>query len=198
MRSLLLLAMLGLASAQVDVKQLTTCKAALRLVPALKAGPQGHTIFCPTNDAFDSFAEDLGFYEPEEEGGKSASNQLLARMAGDPALTSVIAYHVVQGVLPTAALADGAVLPTLAGGAPLKVVNDDGDVTVVFNYVDYEDPEADDPEAEEDVEFSDATFDGAFKKASSKYVVHAMGAVLTPPSAAGVLRQMYAAANEKK
>ncbi|KAI8470077.1 MAG: FAS1 domain-containing protein [Monoraphidium minutum] len=185
MRSLLLLALLGLASAQLDVKQLSTCKSVIKLLPELKTANAGYTIFCPTNEAFNNMADELNFAD---------SGKLLAKISSDPALRAIVGFHVVKGVSPAASLKDGASLQTLAG-APLKVVKEDGDIAINSLWVDFEDKDGDDSDNEDAVEIPNATFEGPFKAGSSKYVVHVIDRVLTPPAAASALRKVYSANN---
>jgi uncharacterized surface protein with fasciclin (FAS1) repeats len=108
------------------------------LVQALRGGP--FTVFAPTNDAFLKIPLDTR----------------RAVAADIDTLTTVLLYHVVEGVYTAADLEEGELM-TLAG-IPLEITKD-GDTVLVNGF----------PVAAADVEASNG-------------VIHVMGDVLIPPS----------------
>lgn len=195
------------AAAASPAAKLTTCKA---VATALGFKVDGATVFCPTNEAFEEFAEDLGLK------GANLDKQLLAAAASNPdVFRTVLSYHVTKGILPAAGLKDGQALTTLlAEKKPtLTVHKDKGTVELVHPEVEFEeagDDHAGHAHAEEDedeheghgheegthadsVVAADLTFEGAYAAGKSKYIVHAIDHVMVPEAALPGLKKAQAA-----
>ncbi|KAI8463348.1 MAG: hypothetical protein J3K34DRAFT_527077 [Monoraphidium minutum] len=188
----LVAALAGVASANWDItpEDLTTCKSVLKMIPELKNTADGHTVFCPTNEAFTEFAEMLGF-----EGTNPVAQLMSSASQGPAMLKAIVGFHVTKGVMPAANLHDGASIKTLADGAALRIVRDGDDIEIASTLIDVESADSDDPEHTDFVSHADLTFDGFYDK-KSKHVIHAIERVLVPQAAAAAMRQLYIANTE--
>ncbi|GBF97435.1 hypothetical protein Rsub_09601 [Raphidocelis subcapitata] len=170
---------------------LTTCQAVAK---ALNVSVTGTTVFCPTNEAFAEFAEDLGLKGPK------AVDQLLALAKANPAtFKTVLSYHVTKGVVPASALKDGATIATLLPKETLKVAVDGKDVELVHPEVDIDGDDADDKDADDhgddhgdEIVSVDQTFEGPYRPSFSTYIVHGIDHVMVPKSAATAVQKLRA------
>ncbi|GBG00248.1 hypothetical protein Rsub_12892 [Raphidocelis subcapitata] len=181
----------GLATAQdVAVDDLSICKTALeRIMPDVNF-KSGFTVFCPTNDAFEDFAFEMGY-----EGDESDAEAFLDRSPAHLNLfRTILSYHITQGVTPLAKLSSGP-LATLSGHSFEVVKEGDDDIELKHTWVDleHEEPEANDEEYADALEGGDLTFEGPYQEGVSTYVVHAVEAVMVPKEVAEEARATHAA-----
>ncbi|MDB2606784.1 fasciclin domain-containing protein [Zobellia sp.] len=93
-------------------------------LPATLEGAGPFTVFAPTDGAFTTLAESLGYESTDD---VSASSALLADI--DPTLLSqILTYHVVPSNMAAASFSDGASLTTVLGDELAVLVTEDGDV----------------------------------------------------------------------
>ncbi|CAM4292129.1 fasciclin domain-containing protein [Zobellia nedashkovskayae] len=111
---------------------LTSLEAALKIatgdLPNILEGTGPFTVFAPTDIAFNSFAESVGYITTDD---ITAGEALLADSNLDlDVLSQILTYHVVSGTMEASSFTDGTTLTTLSGDDLGVIVTADGDVQI--------------------------------------------------------------------